>query len=50
MTARARYWILHWVRVALWPLPVLTLFRVGRAAAKLAVDQGSPTVDFRSGF
>jgi hypothetical protein len=31
MTPRSRYWTLHWVRVALWPLPVLTLFRVGRA-------------------
>jgi len=31
MTARARYWILHWVRVALWPLPVLSVVRIGRA-------------------
>jgi hypothetical protein len=32
MNPRARYWTLHWVRVALWPLPVLTLLRAGRAA------------------
>jgi hypothetical protein len=31
MTTRTRYWTLHWVRVVLWPLPVLTLFRLGRA-------------------
>jgi hypothetical protein len=28
----ARYWTLHWLRVLLWPLPVLTLARAGRAA------------------
>jgi len=34
MSPNARYWILHWLRVALWPLPVLT-FRSGRAALKV---------------
>jgi hypothetical protein len=29
----ARYWTLHWLRVLLWPLPVLSLMRAGRAAA-----------------
>jgi hypothetical protein len=33
MNANARYWTLHWVRVLLWPLPVLTLLRTARAAA-----------------
>jgi hypothetical protein len=32
MNASARYWTLHWVRVLLWPLPVLSLVRAGRAA------------------
>jgi hypothetical protein len=31
MSPGARYWHLHWLRVVLWPLPVLTLFKVGRA-------------------
>ena len=35
MSSNARYWILHWIRVVLWPLPVLTLFRVGRGALNL---------------
>ena len=35
MSSKARYWTLHWLRVALWPLPILTLFRVGRRALKL---------------
>jgi hypothetical protein len=30
MSSSARYWTLHWVRAALWPLPVLTLVRAGR--------------------
>jgi hypothetical protein len=29
----ARSWTLHWLRVVLWPLPVLSLVRAGRAAA-----------------
>jgi hypothetical protein len=33
MNPRTRYWTLHWLRVALWPLPVLTLLRAGRATA-----------------
>ena len=28
---RARYWTMHWLRVVLWPLPVLTIVRAGRA-------------------
>jgi hypothetical protein len=32
MSRNARYWTLHWIRVVLWPLPVLTLVRGGRAA------------------
>jgi hypothetical protein len=39
MTARPRYWTLHWVRVVLWPLPVLTLLRVGRATVNAARRQ-----------
>jgi hypothetical protein len=35
MSQNARYWALHWLRVALWPLPVLTLFRAGRSALHL---------------
>jgi hypothetical protein len=35
MSADARYWTLHWLRVVLWPLPVLTLLRAGRAARNL---------------
>lgn len=31
MSANTRYWALHWIRVLLWPLPVLTLVRAGRA-------------------
>jgi len=34
MNPRTRYWTLHWLRVALWPLPVLTLLRTARATAK----------------
>ena len=30
MSPNARYWTLHWLRVLLWPLPVLSLFRTGR--------------------
>jgi hypothetical protein len=30
MTASARYWTLHWIRVVLWPFPVLTLVRAAR--------------------
>jgi hypothetical protein len=36
MSPRTRYWTLHWLRVALWPLPVLTLFKVGRATVNAA--------------
>jgi len=32
MSPNARYWTLHWIRVVLWPLPVLTLVRAGRGA------------------
>ena len=35
MSPHTRYWTLHWFRVALWPLPVLTLFRVARGALNL---------------
>ena len=35
MNPNARYWTLHWLRVALWPLPVLTLFRAGRRTLSL---------------
>ena len=35
MTSTARYWTLHWLRVVLWPLPMLTLLRAGRAACTL---------------
>lgn len=30
MKPRTRYRVLHWVRIALWPLPVLTLVRAWR--------------------
>jgi hypothetical protein len=33
-TMSARYGTLHWIRVVLWPLPVLTLLKAGRAAMK----------------
>jgi len=39
MNANTRYWTLHWLRVLLWPLPVLSLFRVGRAAVN-AIRRG----------
>jgi hypothetical protein len=39
MSPRTRYWTLHWLRVALWPLPVLTLFRVARATANAVCRQ-----------
>jgi hypothetical protein len=32
MSPKFRYWTLHWIRVVLWPLPVLTLVRAGRGA------------------
>jgi hypothetical protein len=32
MSPRTRYWTLHWLRVLLWPAPVLSLFRAGRWA------------------
>jgi hypothetical protein len=31
MASRIRYCTLHWVRVALWPLPVVTICKIGRA-------------------
>jgi hypothetical protein len=40
MQVRTRYWILHWVRVVLWPLPVLTFVRAWRATIRSAVPQG----------
>ena len=27
MSPRIRYWTLHWIRVLLWPLPVMTIVR-----------------------
>ena len=30
----ARYWILHWVRVVLWPLPVRSLFKAANAICR----------------
>jgi hypothetical protein len=32
MSRSTRYWTLHWLRVLLWPAPVLSLFRAGRWA------------------
>jgi hypothetical protein len=32
MNAKAHSWTLHWIRVVLWPLPVLTLTRAARGA------------------
>jgi len=32
MSPSTRYWTLHWLRVLLWPAPVLSLFRAGRWA------------------
>jgi len=32
MSPRTGYWTLHWIRVLLWPLPVLTLVRASRGA------------------
>lgn len=37
MKDRTRYWIFHWVRVVLWPVPVLTLLKVWRAANRPVV-------------
>jgi hypothetical protein len=34
MSPRARNWTLHWIRVALWPLPILSLVKVWRVLAK----------------
>jgi hypothetical protein len=31
----ARYWTLHWIRVVLWPFPVMTLFKLGRGAVNV---------------
>lgn len=36
MSPCARYWTIHWLRVLLWPLPIMTLFKAGRAAAYVA--------------
>ena len=36
MSPRTRYWIIHWVRVLLWPLPVMTIVKCGTAALKYA--------------
>ena len=35
MSPNARYWTLHWLRVALWPPPILMLFRAGRALKRI---------------
>src|SRR3984893_5745571 len=40
MQVRTRCWILHWVRVVLWPLPVLTFVRTWRATIRSAASQG----------
>ena len=32
MSPSTRNWTLHWLRVLLWPAPVLSLFRAGRWA------------------
>ena len=32
MGPNARYWTLHWLRVLLWPLPVLSSLQAGRRA------------------
>jgi len=32
MNPRAHYSIVHWLRVLLWPLPVLSVVRAGRWA------------------
>jgi len=29
MSTNTRYWTLHWLRALLWPLPVVSLVRVG---------------------
>jgi hypothetical protein len=34
MSPRAHY--VHWLRVALWPVPILTLLKAGRAATSAA--------------
>ena len=31
-----RYWILHGLRVALWPMPIVTLFKAARVAVNTA--------------
>jgi hypothetical protein len=51
MSRRTRYWTLHWLRVTLWPLPVLTLFRVARATANAVCRQasGGPASDKKRG-
>ena len=35
MSAKTRYWTMHWLRVLLRPLPVLTFARVGRRTMDL---------------
>ena len=32
MSPSTHYWTLHWLRVLLWPAPILSLFRAGRWA------------------
>jgi hypothetical protein len=39
MNPNTRYWTLHWLRALLWPMPVLSLFRAGRAAVS-AIRRG----------
>jgi hypothetical protein len=39
MSRRTSYWILHCIRVVLWPLPVLTFFKAGRAAVNVMRHQ-----------
>ena len=33
MSYHGRYGALHWIRVVLWPLPILTMLRIFRATA-----------------
>ncbi len=35
MRTSTRYWTLHWLRVVLWPFPVLTLVRATRGALQV---------------
>ena len=43
VNAGRRYRFLHWVRVVLWPLPVLTLVRAWGATIRSTVPRGQAT-------